>query len=90
MSWLGSFFSSSNTNSGNDFIGQLVELGDYKVQVKKVIAEGLKTLFLLQLLILITNDSQCTISPTILLYIWDKDWENTDCQFFDFKKFYSW
>lgn len=41
MSWLGSFFSGSKSNSGNDFIGQLVELGDQRVQVRKVIAEGM-------------------------------------------------
>lgn len=41
MSWLGSFFSGSNSSSGNDFIGQLVELGDQRVQVRKVIAEGM-------------------------------------------------
>lgn len=36
------YFSSSGTNGGsdNDFVGQVVEIGNIKLRVKKVIAEG--------------------------------------------------
>lgn len=37
------YFSSSGTNGGsdNDFVGQVVEIGNIKLRVKKVIAEGM-------------------------------------------------
>lgn len=36
------YFSSSGANGGsdNDFVGQFVEIGNMKLRVKKVIAEG--------------------------------------------------
>lgn len=38
------YFSSSGANGGsdNDFVGQFVEIGNMKLRVKKVIAEGKK------------------------------------------------
>jgi cyclin G-associated kinase len=33
-------FSNSSGNHDNDFVGQYVELGDQKLRIRKVIAEG--------------------------------------------------
>lgn len=40
------YFSSAGANGGsdNDFVGQFVEIGNMKLRVKKVIAEGNKLL----------------------------------------------
>lgn len=40
MPWLGNLFSGTGSTSGNDFVGQYVELGQQQLKIKKVIAEG--------------------------------------------------
>ena len=41
MAWLGSLFSGGGSSGGNEFVGQYVELGQKKLRIKKVIAEGI-------------------------------------------------
>ena len=41
MAWIGNFFSgSSNVSGGNEFVGQYVDIGQQKLRIKKVLAEG--------------------------------------------------
>ena len=37
------YLGNSGVSQDNDFVGQYVELGDQKLRVKKVIAEGMKS-----------------------------------------------
>lgn len=46
MPWLGNLFSGTGSTSGNDFVGQYVELGQQQLKIKKVIAEGKLKLYL--------------------------------------------
>lgn len=41
------YFSSGGANGGsdNDFVGQFVEIGNMKLRVKKVIAEGMQSIY---------------------------------------------
>ena len=42
MAWLGNLFGGGSTGSsgGSEFVGQYVELGQQKLRIKRVIAEG--------------------------------------------------
>jgi len=41
MAWLGNFFSGGGgTVGGSEFVGQYVDIGQQKLRIKKVIAEG--------------------------------------------------
>lgn len=50
------YFSSSGANGGsdNEFVGQFVEVGNMKLRVKKVIAEGIIFNYFCQGLVLLT------------------------------------
>ena len=42
MAWIGSFFNgSNNVSGGNEFVGQYVDIGQQKLRIKKVLAEGI-------------------------------------------------
>ena len=42
MAWLGNFFSSgTNSSGGSEFVGQYVDIGQQKLRIKKVLAEGM-------------------------------------------------
>ena len=53
------YFGSGGTGQDNDFVGQYVELGDQKLRVRRVIAEGLNALVYLHSTV--TSD-KCTSS----------------------------
>ena len=48
---LGEFIGTGGGADGNDFVGQYVELGDQKLRVKRLIAEG-KTVFFMDVFLL--------------------------------------
>ena len=54
------YLSGSQGDRGNDFVGQTVELGDEKLRVKRVIAEG-KLKILDHRLVLKLDDKDCLI-----------------------------
>jgi len=59
------YLSPSGSGNDNEFVGQLVELGDIKLRVKRVIAEGEVTLNDLR------GEGGCTVKTSVVVNVFN-------------------